>query len=277
MWDEKINHMIIIGMYVEDCLIIGKEEIINFLIDELKKYEFILKVERNVNEYLSFCIEESKDERKLTMIQPHLLTRLIQNFGEEIEGKRNFLTPGMPMFKIQRSTINMDVLDTQSQRKYRSRVGMLLYLTKYSRPDISNIFQELSKCMDSETWGAYSECLRVIKFVIDTKTFCLKVQPRRDNNLGWDLKIFCDSNWAGDPETRVRVTGFIIYLLNVPICWRYKSQKGVTLLSTEAEYVAVSEAVKELKLIYYFLGDLHINVNLPIVVKTDNIGAIFNV
>jgi hypothetical protein len=70
-----------------------------------------------VNEYLSCYIEESKDERKLTMIQSHLLTCLIQNFGEEIEGKRKFLTPGTPRFKIQRSTINMDALDTQSQRK----------------------------------------------------------------------------------------------------------------------------------------------------------------
>jgi hypothetical protein len=59
----------------------------------------------------------------------------------------------------------MDVLDTQS------RVGMLLFLTKYSRPDISNIIQELSKCMDSVTWEAYNELLRVINFVIDTKTF----------------------------------------------------------------------------------------------------------
>jgi hypothetical protein len=49
----------------------------------------------------------------------------------------------------------------------------------------------------------------------------------------------------------------------------------VTLLSTEAEYVAISEAVKELKFIYYLLSDLHIKVNLPIVVKTDIIGAIF--
>jgi hypothetical protein len=73
----------------------------------------------------------------------------------------------------------------------------------------------------------------------------------------------------------VSVTGFIIYLLNVPICWRSKSQKGVTLLSTEAEYVAISKAIKELKFIYYLLSDLHIKVNLPIVVKTDNIGAIF--
>jgi hypothetical protein len=44
--------------------------------------------------------------------------------------------------------------------------------------------------MDSATWGAYNELLRVIKFVIDTKTFGLKVQPKLDNNLGWDLKIF---------------------------------------------------------------------------------------
>jgi hypothetical protein len=49
------------------------------------------------------------------------------------------------------------------------------------------------------------------------------------------------------------------------------SQKEVTLLSTEAEYVAISEAVKELKFIYYLLCDLHIKVNLPIVVKTDKI------
>jgi hypothetical protein len=57
------------------------------LIDELTRHKFNLKVESNVNEYLSCCIEEFKDERKLTMIQPNLLTRLIQNFREEIEEK----------------------------------------------------------------------------------------------------------------------------------------------------------------------------------------------
>jgi hypothetical protein len=73
----------------------------------------------------------------------------------------------------------------------------------------------------------------------------------------------------------VSVTGFSIYLLSVPICWHSKSQKEVTLSSTEAKYVANSKAVKELKFIYYLLSDLHIKVNLPIVVKTDNIAAIF--
>jgi hypothetical protein len=71
------------------------------------------------------------------------------------------------------------------------------------------------------------------------------------------------------------VTGFIVYLMNVPVCWRSKAQRGVTLSSSEAEYVAISEAVKEIKFIYYLLQGIGINIELPIIVKTDNIGAMF--
>jgi hypothetical protein len=67
--------------------------------------------------------------------------------------------------------------------------------------------------MDYATWGTYNELLRVINFVIDNKTYGVKVQPKLDNNLGWNLKIFCDSDWAGDPKTRVSVTGLSF------ICW----------------------------------------------------------
>jgi hypothetical protein len=100
--------------------------------------------------------------------------------------------------------------------------------------------------MDTETWGAYNELLRVIKFDIDTKTFGLKFNQ--------DLTIILDGTRryfvTAIGQARVSVTGFIIYLLNVPICWRSKSQKEVTLSSTEAKYVAISENFKELKFIY---------------------------
>jgi hypothetical protein len=46
---------------------------------------------------------------------------------------------------------------------------MLLYLTK---------------------WGSYQELLRVIKFVDNTKSFRLKVQPIFDDDIEWNLKIF---------------------------------------------------------------------------------------
>jgi hypothetical protein len=87
--------------------------------------------------------------------------------------------------------------------------------------------------------------------------------------------VFCDSYWAGNSETRISVTGFILYLMNVPVCWRSKSQKGVTLSSSEADYVSMSEAVKEVKFIYNLLRDIGIEVKLPIIIKTDNVGAMF--
>jgi hypothetical protein len=91
MWVKKVNYMMIFGIYADDCLIIGKEENIASLIDELKNHEFNLKVERNVNEYLICFIEESKDEGKLTMIQPHLLTHLIQILEMNSKGKGSSL------------------------------------------------------------------------------------------------------------------------------------------------------------------------------------------
>ena len=143
------------------------------------------------------------------MIQPHLLTCLTPKFGEEIKGMRKYLMPGIPRFKVIKSTNDIEVHDNEYQTKYCSGVGMLLYLTKYSLPDISNIVQELSKCMDSASWGSYQELLRVKTFVDNTKSFGLKAKPRLHDNLKWNLKIFCNSDWAGDPETRISVSKLI--------------------------------------------------------------------
>jgi hypothetical protein len=86
---------------------------------------------------------------------------------------------------------------------------------------------------------------------------------------------YCDSNWAVDARTRISITGFITYLIGVPNCWRSKKQKGATLSSSGAEYVAISEAVKEILFIYCLLESIGMNVKLPIVVSCDNVGAIF--
>jgi len=54
-----------------------------------------------------------------------------------------------------------------------------------------------------------------------------------------------------------------------------KGSKSVTLLSTEAECVAISKAVRKLKFIYQVMRSLEIEVKLPIRVNVDNVGAIF--
>ena len=51
--------------------------------------------------------------------------------------------------------------------------------------------------------------------------------------------------------------------------------KSVVLSTTEAEYVAVSEVVKEIKLLYQMLRSMEIKVLLPIKVRGDNVGVIW--
>jgi hypothetical protein len=94
-------------------------------------------------------------------------------------------------------------------------------------------------------------------------------------NEEWDLVSYSESDWAGNSETRISVTGFIIYLLGATICWKSKEQKGVTLSSSEAEYVAMLEEVKEIHFIYFLLKVMGVDVKLPSVVRCDNVGAIF--
>jgi hypothetical protein len=95
-----------------------------------------------------------------------------------------------------------------------------------------------------------------VKFVLDTEDYCLELNPVFENEE-WDLVSYSFSDWAQDPKNRISVTGFIIYLLGAPICWRSKGQNGVTLSSSESEYVAMSVAVKEIRFIYFLLkGDV---------------------
>ena len=49
--------------------------------------------------------------------------------------------------------------------------------------------------------------------------------------------------------------------------------KSVVLSTTEEEYVAVSEVLKEIKFLYQMLRSMEVKVPLPIKVQVDNVGA----
>ena len=152
---------------------------------------------------------------------------------------------------------------------------MLLYLVKYSRPDIANCVRELSKVLDSATGEAYNEMLRVIKFVLDTHDLGLRMIPTEGRDLPWVLVLYCDSDYAGDPDSRKSVSGYILFVRGVPVAWRSKAQCSVTLSSSEAEWISLSEAVKEIMFVLQLLGAMKIKVQLPVTVLVDNVGAIF--
>ena len=67
----------------------------------------------------------------------------------------------------------------------------------------------------------------------------------------------------------------MVYFCGAPVATKSKSGRSVTLSSTEAEYFAVSEVAKEILFIKQLLDSIGIKVQLPIIVRVDNVGAIF--
>ena len=188
--------------------------------------------------------------------------------------KRLSLTPGTPRFTARRLENLEDKVSPEEHETYRSGVGTLLYLTKHSRPDICIPVRELSKTMDAPAPVHLKEMYKLIRFVLSTKDYGLKFELMKDIKK-WALKALSDSDFDSGEETKISVFGYIIYFCGIPIAWRSKGMKSVVLSTTEAEYMALSEVVKELEFIVQLLQTINIEVELPITVYVDNVGAIW--
>jgi len=204
--------------------------------------------------------------------------KLEKKFGQMVANMQSYRTPGTPSQHIAKlKEEEMDkAISSEQQALYRSGVGMLLYLLKHSRPCLANPVRELAKALDGANMAAYKELMRVIKFVLDTKSYGLKVEPKIESkDQPWSLTVFTDSDYAGDSDTRISVTGFCIFLLGVPVSWKSCAQKSVTLSSSKAEFVALLEATKEVKFVIQVLQSMGVEVELPMIVRVDNVGAMF--
>lgn len=115
---------------------------------------------------------------------------------------------------------------------------------------------------------------RAIKFVLNTKRYCLKLQSKHEGE-DMDFVSNCNNNWARDPESKISVTGFIMYSLEIPICSRSNAAKGVTLYCSDAEFDTTSTAVEEFCFIFYLCRSMFIEVRVPVMVRYNYVGAIF--
>jgi hypothetical protein len=77
-----------IGIYVDDCMVIAKRDKIDELIVELKTSRCNLKVENNLADYLSCQLIENAESKEILILQSHLINNLEVKFGDEVKSKR---------------------------------------------------------------------------------------------------------------------------------------------------------------------------------------------
>jgi hypothetical protein len=89
------------------------------------------------------------------------------------------------------------------------------------------------------------------------------------------LQAYSDADWAGDPNDRRSVSGFVVYLGSSPISWASKKQHIVSRSSAETEYRALAIVAAELTWIRQLFCDMHVPLLIPPLIHCDNISAIY--
>ena len=126
-----------------------------------------------------------------------------------------------------------------------------MYAMVYTRPDIAHVVGTISQFWSNpsrEQWNAVKWILRYLHGTVDMKLYFGSDKP--------NLVGYSDSDMAGDIDSRKSTSGYLINFVGGVVAWQSRLQRCVALSTTEAEFIAIIEACKELLWFKKFLQEL---------------------
>jgi hypothetical protein len=243
--------------WVDDCLHIGASK------ESVLKSKDVLtnKLECDDNgemkEYVGVKMDYNKEKGMLKMTQPVLL----QSFKDEFElPTENFNTPASPGSTLQ-LVEDGETIGKEEQSKYRSGVGKLLHMMRWSRPDILNAVRETSSFMGEANPAHEKAMQRILKYCTDTPNRGIVLKPKglwdgKDKNFLFCIRGKGDSEHAKDQATRKSVGGHVVYLNEAPVVMTSKMQRFVGLSSTETELIEQCELGQNMLFVWRLLKEM---------------------
>ncbi|XP_071728192.1 secreted RxLR effector protein 161-like [Rutidosis leptorrhynchoides] len=134
-------------------------------------------------------------------------------------------------------------VEQMSHVPYASAVGSIMYVMVCTRPDIAQAVSVVSRYIDrlgKVHWQAVQWILRYLKGTTDIGLVF-------DSGGNTNVTGYVDSDYAGDLDRRRSQTGYVFTLGRCAISWKATLQSTVALSTTEAEYITMTEGVKEAK------------------------------
>lgn len=243
MKDAKDLTLVIV--YVDDILLISKSrETIKYIKNELAK-NFEVKELGDVKSCLG--MEFSKDGSKINLHQRGYISEILNRF--EMTDCKPVSTPVDQHTKLTKPTEDHNQVEF-THLPYRELVGALTYLSVTTRPDLSfavSYLGQFNNCYNRTHWTAAKRVLRYLKGTPDCGiSYYSNQEP---------LKGYVDADWGNCGVDRRSYTGYVFLLGGGPVTWDSRKQKTVALSTTEAEYMALSEAVKEAIYLRRFLTE----------------------
>ncbi|CAG4955863.1 unnamed protein product [Colias eurytheme] len=251
------NVRVYIALFVDDFFVFhNSKEICDKLISKLTT-NFNVKNLGQLKRCLGMNVTVKEDS--ITIDQKDFVDVILKRY--KMENCKSSDTPMEKNLKLDRSK---SICQTYP---YQQLLGALMYLCVLSRPDIAyavSFLSQYNNCYEETHW---KHLKRVLKYLSKTKDYGLKFVKGESSLIG-----FVDADWASCSIDRKSYTGFIFKMSGSVISYECRKQKTVALSSTEAEYMALSEACKEA----VYLRNLIIEisggeiVNTPVNLLSDN-------
>jgi hypothetical protein len=227
-----------------------------------------MTVQPSINFILQMKLEWS--DNSVTLSQNRQIEALVNKFGVNGAG-RTYKTP-MDGKALSDPTLRAGDPKNLPDVPYRGLVCALLFIARYTRPDIMFAVCFLCRYLSNYTdahWKAAKRILIYLKNTTDIKLKYTKIPNAKP------LEVYTDSDWAGCQESRRSTSGGVIFAYGNPVAWYSEKQGCVTGSSSEAEYVALNSALKEGN---YFINLMQQEMGIkitPAAAHIDNIGAGF--
>jgi hypothetical protein len=116
---------IIVTVYVNDILIIGKNKAVINLFKKSLSAHFKIKNLGETVDYLGIKIKQNASDETITLSQKAYIKSIIRKF--ELKNSKSVYMPVSPGLSVDLFNTNIPLLSAPMQTKYRSGIGNLTY------------------------------------------------------------------------------------------------------------------------------------------------------
>ena len=269
---------LILLLYVDDVLTVTNSESLETKVFSYLHNEFKIRDQGEPfgQKFVGLVIDKTDTGFKLH--QAHLISEILSDM--RMTDCNSAPTPLVPKLRLEKASAEEEIKHTivvgppgdKQDVSYRRIIGMLLYV-RNTRPDIAYAIHKLAQHGNSPTSATWTALKRLLRYLKGTLQHGLRYDYGYKSVPG--ISAYCDSDLAGDPDTRRSTTGYVVMLGDKPVSFFSKQQTVTALSSCEAEYVALCAAGKCIMSWMHLLREIGFKPS-PAILRGDNTAALKN-
>ena len=261
-------------LYVDDILLIGNDVDLLKSVKDYLNSKFSMKDLGEAAYILGIKIYRDRSRRLIGLSQSTYLDKILKKF--RMDGSKKGFLPVFQGTKLSKTQSPATAEDREIMDKipYASAIGSIMYAMLCTRPDVAYAISMTSRFQSDpglEHWTAVKNIFRYLK---RTKDMFLVYGGEEE----LVVKCYVDASFDTDTDDSKSQSGYVFLMNGAAVSWRSSKQPVVARSSTEAEYIAASEAAAEAVWMKEFISELGVVPNAadPMVIYCDNNGAIAN-